>query len=65
MDVGVGSSRLLRSYRAGGLVTLGVPQNLRRKVVTVVSGRTNNIEHVIDTGDNKPVKQRYYLKKFT
>jgi hypothetical protein len=25
-----------------------------------VSGRTNIIEHVIDTGDKKPVKLRYY-----
>jgi hypothetical protein len=31
MDVGV------RSYRSGGLVTLGVPQNRRRKVVILTT----------------------------
>jgi hypothetical protein len=29
-----------------------------------VSGLTNIIEHVIDTGDNKPVKKGYYFNKF-
>jgi hypothetical protein len=42
MDVGVVFQWQLRSYRADGLVTLGVPQNCRRKVITLLGPRLWN-----------------------
>jgi hypothetical protein len=37
----------VRSYRAGGLVTLGVPQNRRRKVVTLAENDTEHKEKAV------------------